>query len=75
MASGPSTYAVVSKGYTGQSTSKQLRELIGLDDPDHAKKMNPQCLTALYGTDQILNGFHCSRSNDDAIKSVDLHVI
>lgn len=70
MISGPSVYAVVSKGRTGRSTSDDLRHFIGPADPDVAKIENPQSLTALYGTDSILNGFHCSNNNAEALKFV-----
>jgi nucleoside diphosphate kinase homolog 5 len=70
MTSGPSTFAVVSKGHTGRSTSDALRDLIGPTDPDTAKQENPRCLTALYGTDELLNGFYSSSSNEEALTSV-----
>ena len=70
MTSGPSTYAIVSKGHTGRSTSDALGDLIGPTHPDIAKQENPQCLTAVYGTDEVLNGFYCSRSNQEALASV-----
>jgi hypothetical protein len=70
MFSGPSTYAVVSKGYTGRSTSDDLRYIIGPNDPDLAKQNNLECLTALYGTDLILNGFYSSSNNNEALKSI-----
>ncbi len=70
MSSGPSTYAVVSKGYTGRSTSDDLRDIIGPNDPDLAKEINPKCLTAIYGTDFILNGFYSSHNNNEALKSI-----
>ncbi len=70
MSSGPSTYVVVSKGHTGRSTSDDLRYIIGPNDPDLAKETDPESLTALYGTDTILNGFYSSNSNDEALKSL-----
>lgn len=70
MSSGPSTYVIVSKGYTGRSTSDDLQQIIGENDPDLAKEINPNCLTALYGTDSILNGFYSSLTNNDALKSI-----
>ncbi len=82
MSSGPSTYAIVSKGYTGRSTSDDLHNIIGPNDPDLAKETNPECLTAIYGTDFILNGFYSSSTNNEALKSIfwqefrnDLYVI
>ena len=69
MSSGPSTYAVVSKGHTGRSTSDDLRYVIGPTDPDSAKETDPECLTALYGRDAILNGFYSSSTNNEALKS------
>ena len=68
MSSGPSTYAIVSKGYTGRSTSDDLRDMIGPHDPDIAKGNNPESLTAIYGTDFLLNGFYSSRNNNEALK-------
>ena len=68
MSSGPSTYAVVSRGRTGRSTSDDLRHAIGPSDPDVAKQHDAQSLSALYGTDSILNGFYSSSSNDEALK-------
>lgn len=68
MSSGSSIYAVVSKGYTGRSTSDDLRHLIGPSNPDLAKETDPESLTALYGTDMILNGFYSSSINSEAFK-------
>jgi hypothetical protein len=70
MSSGPSTYAVVSKGHTGRSTSDDLRYIIGPKDPDSAKETDPESLIALYGTDIILNGFYSSSTNNEALKSL-----
>jgi hypothetical protein len=70
MSSGPSTYAVVSKGHTGRSTSDDLRYIIGPNDPDLAKENNPESLTAVYGTDFILNGFYSSSTNNEALKFI-----
>ncbi len=70
MSSGSSTYAVVSKGYTGRSTSDDLRYIIGPHDPDLAKENNPESLTALYGTDLLLNGFYSSSNNNEALKLI-----
>ncbi|CAF2736154.1 unnamed protein product [Rotaria sp. Silwood2] len=72
MYSGPSTYAVVSKGHTGRSTSDDLHYIIGLNDPDLAKENNPQSLTAIYGTDTILNGFYSSHTNNEALKEIQI---
>ncbi|CAF0913540.1 unnamed protein product [Rotaria sordida] len=72
MYSGPSTYAVVSKGYTGRSTSDDLHYIIGLNDPDLAKENNPESLTAIYGTDIILNGFYSSHTNNEALKEIQI---
>lgn len=68
LSSGASIYAVVSKGYTGRSTSDDLRHLIGPTDPDLAKETDPESLTALYGTDTMLNGFYSSSTNSEALK-------
>ena len=68
LSSGPSTYAVVSKGHTGRSTYDDLRAIIGIDNPDLAKENSPESLTALYGTDTILNGFYSSYNNENALK-------
>jgi hypothetical protein len=68
MTSGPSTFAVLSLGRTGRSTSTALQQLVGLNDPDCARAENKQCLTALYGTDQLMNGFFVSANNDQALK-------
>ena len=70
MSSGPSIYAVVSKGYTGRSTADDLHHIIGSNDPDLAKEINPESLTALYGTDLVLNGFFASNTNNEALKSL-----
>ncbi|CAF5110290.1 unnamed protein product, partial [Rotaria sp. Silwood1] len=72
MYSGPSTYAVVSKGHTGRSTSDDLHHIVGLNNPDLAKEHNPECLTAIYGTDTILNGFYSSHSNNEALKEIQI---
>ena len=68
MSSGTSIYAIVSKGHTGRSTSDDLRYLIGPTDPDLAKDTDPESLTALYGTDAMLNGFYSSDTNNEALK-------
>lgn len=70
MSSGPSTYAVVSKGRTGRSTSDDLHYIVGPNDPDLAKETDPESLIALYGTDIILNGFYSSSTNNEALKSL-----
>lgn len=70
MSSGPSTYAIVSKGHTGRTTADDLRSIIGPNDPDLAKETDPESLTALYGTDLILNGFYSSSTNNDALKFI-----
>lgn len=70
MSSGPSTYAIVSKGLTGRTTSDDLRSIIGLNDPDLARAINSDCLTALYGTDSLLNGFYSSSTNSEALKLI-----
>lgn len=68
MSSGTSIYAIVSKGYTGRSTSDDLCYLIGPTDPDLAKETDPESFTALYGTDAMLNGFYSSSTNSEALK-------
>lgn len=68
MSSGPSTYAVVSKGCTGRSTFDDLRFIIGPHDPDLAKANQPDSFTAVYGTDPTMNGFHSSASMEEALK-------
>ncbi|CAF3860635.1 unnamed protein product [Adineta steineri] len=73
MSSGPSTYAIVSKGFTGRSTSDDLRYIIGPHDPDIAKETNPESLTAIYGTDVLLNGFYSSSNNNEALKEI--HIV
>lgn len=70
MSSGPSTYAIVSKGHTGRSTFDDLRYIIGPNNPDLAKENNPESLTAIYGTDVILNGFYSSSTNNEALKFI-----
>ncbi|CAM4747562.1 unnamed protein product [Rotaria magnacalcarata] len=72
MSSGSSTCAIVSKGHTGRSTSDDLRYIIGSNDPDLARENNPDCLTALYGTDNILNGFYSSHTNNEALKEIQI---
>ena len=68
MSSGPSTYAIVSKGHTGRSTFNDLRSTIGPRDPDLAKANQPDSFTAVYGTDSIMNGFHSSANMEEALK-------
>lgn len=67
MASGPSAYVVVSKGLTGRSTADDLRHLVGPHDPDVARATRPDSLTALYGTDALMNGFYSSANNQEAL--------
>ncbi|UJR26523.1 hypothetical protein I4U23_007846 [Adineta vaga] len=72
MSSGPSAYVVVSKGFTGRSTSDDLRSIIGYHDPDIAKTNHSESLTAIYGTDSIMNGFYSSANNQEALKDIQI---
>ncbi|KAJ3101241.1 Thioredoxin domain-containing protein 3 [Phlyctochytrium bullatum] len=66
LTSGPSICLVLK----GEDVIAGWNELIGPEDPEEAKRLYPQSLRALYGTDAVRNGFHGSESIEKAVREI-----
>ncbi len=62
MTSGPVVAAVLE----GEDAIKRVREIIGPTDSEEARKVAPQSIRALFGTDKGKNAIHASDSEESA---------
>ena len=49
----------------------QLRNLVGPQDPDIAKKLRPNTIRAKFGKNRVFNAVHCTDLEEDAVLECD----
>ena len=54
----------------GPDAQNSLRQLCGPHDPEIARHLRPNTLRAMFGSDKIKNGVHCTDLAEDAILEV-----
>jgi nucleoside-diphosphate kinase len=66
MCSGP----VVAMVLEGENAISKVRELIGPTDSEEARKVAPNSIRALFGTDKGKNAIHASDSKESAFYEI-----
>lgn len=56
---------------SSSNSQSEFREFCGPHDPEMARTLRPRSLRALFGSDKIKNGVHCTDLPEDAILEVE----
>ena len=63
--------AIEIKAAASNNSHGEFREFCGPHDPEMARTLRPRTLRALFGSDKIKNGLHCTDLPEDAILEVE----